>query len=423
MPAQTKEKILIVEDDEASASIIRRMVEEFGYQVAGIHDRAENALAALEEFAGKDAVPDLVLMDIQLAGEMNGIQAARAIEGKYDCALIFTTAYSQVEIFEQAFQTKPYAYLVKPFKIPQIHATLKLALHQLALEREIKARERERGRMEMRLRQTQKMKSIGQLAAGLAHEINTPIQSISHNMAFLKDSFDELADLARGFREMLDGNGAPAPETLEKFAEKAREADLDYLFEETPKAIRQSAEGLARVAAIIRAMREFSRPGGSRKIPVNLNAALANTVTVTRSEWKDTAEIKEDYDPELPEVPALPAEINQVFLQLIINAAHAIADLPGNDGGPKGAITLTTRRRDGAAEVAVADNGPGIPENIRDKIFDMFFTTRDVGQGMGQGLAVAYDIVVHKHGGSLDFETEAGRGTTFRVRLPLESGN
>jgi len=167
------------------------------------------------------------------------------------------------------------------------------------------------------------------------------------------------------------------------------QADVDYLAEDVPKAIEQSLEGVSRVATIVRSMKEFSHPGGAEKQAVDLNRALENTLTVSRNEWKYVADAVTEFDPALPLVNCLPGESNQVFLNLIINAAHAIAEKPPDDSAEKGTITVTTRQDGDWVEIRVQDTGTGIPENVRSRVFDPFFTTKEVGRGTGQGLAIA----------------------------------
>jgi len=281
----------------------------------------------------------------------------------------------------------------------------------------------ERKRLETQLLQAQKLESIGQLAAGIAHEINTPAQYVGDNVRFLEDAFADLLELERSHCRLLAAARAGEP-CGERVAETERirdEVDVDYLEGEIPKAIAQALEGVARIAKIVRAMKDFSHPGAEDKEPVDVNRVIENTVTVSRNEWKYVAELVTELDPALPTVEGYAAELGQALLNLIVNAAHAIAEVVGDGGDGKGCITIRTRAAHGAVEIRVADTGPGIPEAIRDRVFDPFFTTKDVGKGTGQGLAIARSVVVDKHGGSLELESEPGAGTTFIVRLPLEA--
>lgn len=282
----------------------------------------------------------------------------------------------------------------------------------------------ERKRMEAELAQAQKLESIGQLAAGIAHEINTPSQYIGDNTRFLQEAFDDLDGLLGHFDRLLQAakDGRLSDELTAEVEAAVEEAGLEYLTEEIPKAIRQSQEGVERVATIVRAMKEFSHPGGEQKQAIDLNRAIENTVTVSRNEWKYVADLTTDFEPTLPPVACHPSEINQVILNIIVNAAQAIGEVVGESPQRKGAITIRSRRDGDFAEISITDTGKGIPEEIRAKVFDHFFTTKDVGKGTGQGLTIAYAVVVEKHGGTIHFETESGKGTTFIVRLPIAGG-
>ncbi len=214
--------------------------------------------------------------------------------------------------------------------------------------------------------------------------------------------------------------GAITPELLARSSEILAASDLDYLRGQIPQALNETLEGVERVSNIVRAMKEFSHPGGREKTPADLNKAIESTVTVTRNEWKYVAEVKLDLDASLPYVACFLGEFNQAVLNLIINASHAIGDVVKQTPGAKGLITVSTRRTGDHVEVRVADTGSGIAEAVRPKIFEPFFTTKDVGKGTGQGLAMVYGTIVNRHGGAITFETEVGRGTTFIIRLPVK---
>jgi signal transduction histidine kinase len=279
----------------------------------------------------------------------------------------------------------------------------------------------DRKQLEARLALAQKMESIGQLAAGIAHEINTPAQYVSDNICFLHDAFHDLEKLLGNYARLLDANkaGTIPLALLAEIDAITAAADLSYLMTEIPQAIQQSQQGIERVTKIVRAMKEFSHPSVEEKSETDLNRAVETTITVARNEWKYVAELVTDFDPTLPPVRCLPGEFNQVILNLIVNAAHAIADVVGNDGNNKGTIIVRTRHDENWAEIRISDTGTGIPEAIRLKIFDPFFTTKVVGKGTGQGLAIAHSVIVDKHGGTISCETEVGKGTTFIIRLPL----
>ena len=279
----------------------------------------------------------------------------------------------------------------------------------------------ERKGLERRLAQSQKLEAIGQLAAGIAHDINTPIQYIGGNVQFLEESFSALSRLIEKHRSLLDAvKAGPVPKDVVATVEAAAsEADTEYLFREIPTAIREAIEGVDRVAGIVRAMKEFSHPGNETKTAVDLNQAIESTITVARSEWKYVAEMATNFDPDLPLVPCLPGDFNMAILNMVVNAAQAIAERVGDGSNGKGTITVRTRAVNDWAEIRISDTGTGIPEEARPRIFDPFFTTKTVGNGTGQGLTMVHDVVVQKHGGMITFNTEVGKGTTFIIRMPL----
>jgi signal transduction histidine kinase len=275
--------------------------------------------------------------------------------------------------------------------------------------------------MQSQLVQAQKLESIGQLAAGIAHEINTPIQFVGDNTRFLQDAFSSFAELIAASERLL-----PASETgtvdmglLDEMRAIAEAADIDYLREEVPKSIEQSLDGIGRVARIVRALKEFSHPDENGKSPADLNRAIESTVTVARNEWKYVAALDLDFDPELPLITCQVGALNQVILNLVVNAAHAIGELVSKGTTAKGKITVSTRRENDLVVIRVSDTGAGIPASVRTRVFDPFFTTKPVGKGTGQGLAIAYSVVVEKHGGTIAFESEVGKGTTFIIRIPV----
>lgn len=280
-----------------------------------------------------------------------------------------------------------------------------------------KAAEVERTRMEAQLRDAQKMEAVGLLSAGIAHEINTPCQFLCDNLKFLQEAFAGFATVTGNLDAALTDPAFGHLAELEPLKRHLSEQDIPYLTEEVPRAIQQSLEGLARITRIVQAMKVFGHPGGEERVAVDLNETLQNTVVVAQGEWKHVAEVRLDLAPDLPKVSACAGEMNQVFLNLVVNAAHAIVEKASVQPGHMGRITLTTRVRDTWIEVLVADTGAGIPDTIRDRIFLPFFTTKAVGKGTGQGLSIAHSVIT-KSGGTIEYESMAGEGTRFIVRLP-----
>jgi PAS domain S-box-containing protein len=281
--------------------------------------------------------------------------------------------------------------------------------------------QRERDSIELQYRQAQKLEAIGQLAAGIAHEINTPTQYVGDNIRFLQDTFKSLMQVIQVQQEALKAaaDRALTPAESELVNKSLQAADLDYFLQQAPSAISESLEGVERITRIVRAMKEFSHPGGKEKSPADLNKAIESTTTVARNEWKYVANLELKLDPALPLVPCFLGEFNQAILNLLVNAAHAVGEAIKAHPETKGLITISTCRNEEWAEVRVADTGTGIPESARSRIFDPFFTTKPLGKGTGQGLTMVYGTVVKRHGGTVSFETEVGKGTTFIIRLPL----
>lgn len=276
-------------------------------------------------------------------------------------------------------------------------------------------------RIEARLAQAQKLESIGELAAGIAHEINTPIQYVGDNARFVRSAFDDLGTVLDHCVALLANpeSGKPNGDALQALSDAVDEADVEYLVEEVPSAIDQTLEGVERVSNIVRAMKEFAHPGASEMTPVDLARAIDNTLMVAKNEWKYVAEVETDFDLSLPMVSCLPGELNQVLLNMIVNAAHAIGSANGESGN-KGTIAVSTRRNGDFAEILIIDTGTGIKEEHLQKVFQPFFTTKGVGKGTGQGLAIAHSVIVDKHGGEIDVASRPGKGSTFTIRLPIE---
>ena len=286
-------------------------------------------------------------------------------------------------------------------------ARAELTLGQLTVA--IADLQREMGRraaVEAELLQAQKLESVGRLAAGIAHEINTPVQFVGDSITFLRTAVTDLFDVVH-CNDAADRAAA------------ADAADLPFLSEEVPKALVRAQDGLSRVSTIVRSMKAFAHPDGADMAPIDLNQAIQATLIIASNEYKYVADVVTDFAP-LPCVSCFASEINQVVLNIVVNAGHAIADVVGGSGA-RGTLRVATRQVDDEVEIAISDTGTGIPETHRARIFDPFFTTKDVGRGTGQGLAIARRVVVDKHHGKLTFETELGRGTTFFIRLPIGS--
>jgi two-component system NtrC family sensor kinase len=287
----------------------------------------------------------------------------------------------------------------------------------------------ERRLMEMHKFHAQKMESIGQLAAGIAHEMNTPIQYFGDNIWFIRDSFEDLAKMLKSMRGLLDSlkeesSAGKLPGVLEKIDKLWDSADAEYLISEIPEAIQQSLQGCGNLTQIISAMKEFSHPGTEEKIQTQLNEVVRNTMIISRNEWKYLADVEYNLDESLPMVHCLPNEIGQMLLNLVINACHALEEQVFAQTD-KGLIRLSTSlvQANGQnwVELRVQDSGAGMPAELKNRIFEPFFTTKPVGKGTGQGLAIVHNVVVDKHSGQIHVESLQGEGTTFVIRLPVNN--
>ena len=299
--------------------------------------------------------------------------------------------------------------------------TARLAEQESAkqLQTQLTAEMQERERMGIELRLAQKLESVGRLAAGIAHEINTPIQYVGDSVTFLQSARAELEGLLAACLAAFDRiAGGESPADAVAGVRRVQEGiDLEFLHAEIPRAFERTLDGVQRVADIVRAMKEFAHPGHVEQSAADLNHAVQTTLTVARNEYKYSAQI-ETHLGELPDVICNVSELNQVFLNLIVNAAQAVRE-SGKDA-TTGRISITTERIQDRVLVRITDNGCGIPQENLEKIFDPFFTTKEVGLGTGQGLAIARSIVVDKHGGEISVESEPGVGTSFILSLPTE---
>ncbi len=274
--------------------------------------------------------------------------------------------------------------------------------------------------MERELRQAQKLESIGQLAAGVAHEINTPIQYIGDNIRFLNSSFSDILHIIEQYEDFPSSGD---PERITQFLNSVEtskdEMDISFLKVEIPESIQQSLEGVENITRIVRAMKEFSHPGINEMTRTDINGCITTTIAVAKNEWKYYAEMITDLCAELPSTLCLPGELNQVLLNLITNAAQALSETQRIKQGGKGTITITTSVIDDQIVISVTDDGPGIPKKLQHRVFDPFFTTKDPGKGTGQGLTISHNTIVEKLHGEIYFETEPSKGTTFIIKLPI----
>jgi len=389
-------RVLLVDDDRAIHAVYRRILggrrETMPtFELQSAFQGAE-ALGFVEDAAKTERPFAMAFVDLRMPPEWDGIETIRRLwQVDRHLQIVICSGHCEddwAEIARDFGRADGFLMLKKPFANVEVRQMAQALTSKWSLEQAARG---ERQRMEAELRLAQKLEAVGQLAAGIAHEINTPMQYIGDSVHFLHRAFDDL----------LAGELEPD--------------DVEYMRNQIPRAFERTLEGIERVVTIVRAMRDFAHPGQREKAPADLNRAIDSAQIVSRNEYKYVADVETQFG-QLPLVECQLGELNQVFLNLIINAAHAIGER-GSEA--RGIIKITTSRTDDAVRISLADTGCGIPERVRDRIFDPFFTTKPVGKGTGQGLAIARTIVVDKHAGRLSFETEVGHGTTFHIDLPV----
>ncbi|MCS6242357.1 MAG: PAS domain S-box protein [Opitutus sp.] len=350
-------------------------------------------------------------------------QAADAAKCADDEASIRQTGRPIIDQIEQITQRNGTRRWFSTSKLPLRNAA-GIITGTFGLSTDITVQKRsdeERATLQIQLTQSQKLESIGMLAAGIAHEINTPSQFVTDNLAYVTQGVAKLDPVLEAHPRLLaalHASGPLAPDVAEWLATLPN-VKLEVLRRELPSALADAHDGMVRITQIVRAMKSYSHRSGDALTASDLNQAIENTLIVCRNEWKYVADMQTHLDPALPAVPCHLGDFNQVIVNLVVNAAHSIGDVVAKTPGSKGVITVSTRVAEGWAEVRVADTGAGIPESARSHIFTPFFTTKQVGKGTGQGLALARSVIVDRHKGTLSFETELGRGTTFFIRIPL----
>jgi len=395
-------KILVAEDSASSRMLLVRELGKWDYEVV----EAKDGLEALEKL--RDSSINLAIIDWMMPG-LDGPSVCEKLQsrGRFIYAILLT-GRSEASDLVHALEKGASDYIVKPFDGDYLHARIRVGERMVRLQQQIV--------------QMQKLESMGRLASGVAHEINTPVQFVGDNVNFILETFEELEPLLKAMGAHF-GEGSPdtlSPESMAELKAAVSAADIEYIVEEIPTSIRQSIEGVGRIAKIVASMKEFCHPSSEDMEPVDLNAAIETTMTVSRSEWKYIADIETDLDEGLPAVTCYVDAINQSVLNLIVNAAHAIKDSFAGTERRRGLITIKTTYCDSDIEIRIGDNGTGIDEETCARIFEPFFTTKAVGVGTGQGLAQVHSTITEKHSGSVKVESEVGRGTTFVLRFPVK---
>lgn len=406
-------KILLVEDSRSVAMVMGARLSSFGHEVV----LAENGQVAVEKF--RESIPDLVLMDIEMP-VMDGFEATNQIrrfeaETSSWTPIIFLTASNTDDNLVTAIEAGGDDFLAKNLPEAVLQAKMKAMARinnlrqQLAANLEqLKETNRNLADTQNQLLQSQTMASVGQLAAGVAHEINNPVGFVNSNLGSLQGQVEGLLKVISTY-EAADPALAAHPELQAAIAAAKKSADLDFLREDIVLLVSESREGLARVAKIVSNLKDFSHVDNADWQLVKLESGLDSTLEVVASEVKSKAEVIKEYAG-LPDVECMAAQINQVFARLLVNAAQAIEG--------RGTITLRTGFDAQEAWVEVEDTGKGIPPENMKRIFDPFFSTLPIGQGTGMGLSLAYSIA-RSHHGRIEAKSVVGQGSTFRLTLPL----
>jgi two-component system NtrC family sensor kinase len=407
-------RVLLVDDQAMIGEAIRRALKgQSGLEFLYCGDPVR-AIEVAQEFK-----PTVILQDLVMPGVdgLTLLRQYRAHAATANVPIVVLSTKEDPAVKSEAFTLGASDYLIKlpdPIElIARIRHHSKAYLNQLqrdAAYLERAAAQEQVLRIELQQQQleemvAQRLDSVGQLAAGVAHEINTPVQYISDNIHFVRDSVQELLDRVDKLQ------GAQVPVIMD-------DADLKFLKANLPQSLASSMDGLARISVIVNSLKEFSRPDQKEMSACDLNKAVHDTLLVASGDYTSIAELETHFG-ELPPVTCYAAEMHQALLNLIANAADAIGEVFKTTAG-KGRLTVSTSRENGHAIIRITDTGAGIPEDIRQKIFDPFFTTKEVGKGIGQGLTIARNIIVRKHGGDLSFHSDLTKGTTFIVRVPIE---
>jgi len=408
--------IVIVDDNPNNLQVLSNILQKAGFKVR----QALSGEIALRAIAASP--PDLILLDIRMP-EMDGYETCRRLKADpetQDIPVVFISALTETNDKLAAFSSGGVDYVSKPFQTDEVLARVRAHVNLYRVRRELRDRDENLRQslaeletaharlkeMSSQLLQSEKMTSIGQLAAGVAHEINNPIGFIKSNLGTLKKYIDNLLQLLEAYGPL---EAATTTELRQQVEEEKQKVDLEFMREDVVGLIAESIEGAGRVQRIVQVLRDFSHPGESEWREADVHAGLESTLGVVWNEIKHKAEVVRDYG-ELPLVECLPSQLNQVFLNLLMNAVQAI--------GERGQITLRTRHENDWVSIVVSDTGSGIAPENRKRVFDPFFTTKPVGKSTGLGLSVAYGIV-RKHGGRIDLDSELGKGSIFTVRLPV----
>lgn len=423
-------KILIVEDDFISRNMLKKMLVEMDHDVI----EAENGSQAWDYI---ECSPVKLVISDWLMPEMDGLELCRKIRSHgfegYIYIIILTAKDNKNDLVD-VFQAGADDYIPKPFDPDELRARVMTGVRVVGLEesyveissqieaqnKKLKTTLKKLEDTQAQMLQSEKMASIGQLAAGVAHEINNPTGFVSSNLKTLTDYQEDISELIEKYHDLIDkidiegqqGNiSEQILESVNKLKKFENDIDIEFLMEDISDLIGDCREGTDRIKKIVIDLKDFAHPGEDKAQLTDINVGLESTLNVVNNEIKYKATVHKDFA-NVPAVNGIPQQLNQVFMNILVNAAQAIEK--------KGDIYITTRAVEENVEVSIADTGSGINTEDLTKIFDPFFTTKDVGKGTGLGMNIAYNII-QKHNGTIQVESEPGKGTTFTICLP--SGN
>lgn len=417
--------ILIVDDIPTNLDVICETLNAAGFDLA-IATSGERALQQIER-----EIPDLILLDIMMPG-MNGFETCQRLKSNPltgNIPIIFMTALADTDSKIKALELGAVDYITKPFQAKEVLARVRthLELRRLtqSLEQKVLHQTAELQASQLQLIQTEKMSSLGNLIAGVAHEMNNPI-------GFLNGSLHHAKEYIQSLLGHLELYQTYYPDTVKPLQDNAEDIDLDFLSADLPKLIDSMQGAVDRIQSLSTSLRIFTRADSEHQVSANLHEGLDSTLLILKYRLKannqrPTIEVIQDYGA-LPEVECFPNQLNQVFMNLLANAIDALDEVALHtpfwqlQTQPQTITIQTLVLADGnTIEIRIRDNGNGIPEELHSQIFHHSFTTKKAGKGTGLGLAIARQIIVEKHNGSLEVESSVGEGTQFSIRLPISS--
>jgi signal transduction histidine kinase len=403
-------KVLIAEDSKEILILLNSIVKRMGFET----ELAEDGMEAWNKLSITDDIR-MIITDWEMPN-LNGMDLCRKIraaEFQNYIYIILLTGKTENEDVIDGLDAGADDYIKKPFNHLELSARIRSGMRIIKLQDENK-------KANMHILKSDNLVSIGNLSEGISHEINTPVQYIDSNTVFMEDAFKAYSEALNQYEHLLKSvkDNSVSISLVESVEKKIDDLDLPYLNVELPQAIKQNLHGLSQISKIVRSMKEFAKPNVKDIIAVDINKAIENTITISTTEWKPYAEIVKNLDSSLPLMNCYPGYLNQVFLNVLLNAAHAIKEKERKNN-KKGEITISTKIKKDRCEIKISDTGTGIPEEIQSQIFDPFFTTKEVGEVTGQGLAISNSVITEMHKGSITFETVKNKGTAFVISIPI----